>query len=127
VTGVTNSAGAAGINVAEGAVADIKVTLSNESKTATTVDLTLNSGTADKNVDFTGTQVDIVLSNGTVLKDVAVASDGSFQVSLPAGQTDFTVKVQTTQDTIFEGDETFTVTAKTPTQSTAQMGTVTIQ
>uniref|UniRef100_UPI0014854B8F hypothetical protein n=1 Tax=Vibrio tasmaniensis TaxID=212663 RepID=UPI0014854B8F len=55
VTGVTNSVGVAGINVAEGAVADIKVTLSNESKTATTVDLTLNSGTADKNVDFTGT------------------------------------------------------------------------
>ncbi|EAQ51519.1 Calx-beta domain-containing protein, partial [Vibrio sp. MED222] len=127
VTGVTNSAGAAGINVAEGAVADIKVTLSNESKTATTVDLTLNSGTADKNVDFTGTQVDIVLSNGTVLKDVAVASDGSFQVSLPAGQTDFTVKVQTTQDSIFEGDETFTVTAKTSTQQAAESGTVTIQ
>ncbi|MFA0724150.1 hypothetical protein AB4574_23530, partial [Vibrio sp. 10N.222.49.E5] len=69
----------------------------------------------------------IILGDGTELKDVAVASDGSFQVSLPAGQTDFTVKVQTTQDSIFEGDETFTVTAKTPTQSTAQMGTVTIQ
>ncbi|WP_170965089.1 hypothetical protein, partial [Vibrio tasmaniensis] len=88
VTGVTNSVGAAGINVAEGAVADIKVTLSNESKTATTVDLTLNSGTADKNVDFTGTQVTIILGDGTELKDVAVANDGSFQVSLPAGQTD---------------------------------------
>ncbi|MFA0706611.1 hypothetical protein AB4653_12830, partial [Vibrio sp. 10N.222.48.A3] len=76
---------------------------------------------------FTGTQVTIILGDGTELKDVAVANDGSFQVSLPAGQTDFTVKVQTTQDSIFEGDETFTVTAKTPTQSTAQMGTVTIQ
>ncbi len=126
VTGVTNSAGAAGINVDEGAVADIKVTLSNPSKTETTVELTLSSGTAEKNVDFTGTKVTIILGDGTELKDVAVADDGSFQVKVPAGQTDFTVKVQTTDDTIFEGNETFTVTAKTPEQSTAQTGTVTI-
>ncbi|TLE35838.1 type I secretion C-terminal target domain-containing protein [Vibrio cholerae] len=126
VTGVTNSAVAAGINVDEGAVADIKVTLSNPSKTETTVELTLSSGTAEKNVDFTGTKVTIILGDGTELKDVAVADDGSFQVKVPAGQTDFTVKVQTTDDTIFEGNETFTVTAKTPEQSTAQTGTVTI-
>ncbi|MFO4640951.1 Calx-beta domain-containing protein, partial [Vibrio cholerae] len=106
VTGVTNSAGAAGINVDEGAVADIKVTLSNPSKTETTVELTLSSGTAEKNVDFTGTKVTIILGDGTELKDVAVADDGSFQVKVPAGQTDFTVKVQTTDDTIFEGNET---------------------
>ncbi|RGP82405.1 hcalcium-binding protein [Vibrio cholerae] len=126
VRGVTNSAGAAGINVDEGAVADIKVTLSNPSKTETTVELTLSSGTAKKNVDFTGTKVTIILGDGTELKDVAVADDGRFQVKVPAGQTDFTVKVQTTDDTIFEGNETFTVTAKTPEQSTAQTGTVTI-
>ncbi|WP_221886671.1 hypothetical protein, partial [Vibrio cholerae] len=80
VTGVTNSAGAAGINVDEGAVADIKVTLGNPSKTETTVELTLSSGTAEKNVDFTGTKVTIILGDGTELKDVAVADDGSFQV-----------------------------------------------
>ncbi|WP_185838533.1 Calx-beta domain-containing protein, partial [Vibrio cholerae] len=67
-------------------------------------------GTAEKNVDFTGTKVTIILGDGTELKDVAVADDGSFQVKVPAGQTDFTVKVQTTDDTIFEGNETFTVT-----------------
>ncbi|WP_185835685.1 hypothetical protein, partial [Vibrio cholerae] len=72
------------------------------------------------------TKVTIILGDGTELKDVAVADDGSFQVKVPAGQTDFTVKVQTTDDTIFEGNETFTVTAKTPEQSTAQTGTVTI-
>ncbi|WP_185837635.1 hypothetical protein, partial [Vibrio cholerae] len=67
--------------------------------------------TAEKNVDFTGTKVTIILGDGTELKDVAVADDGSCQVKVPAGQTDFTVKVQTTDDTIFEGNETFTVTA----------------
>ncbi|WP_185838570.1 Calx-beta domain-containing protein, partial [Vibrio cholerae] len=67
-------------------------------------------GTAEKNVDFTGTKVTIILGDGTELKDVAVADDGGFQVKVPAGQTDFTVKVQTTDDTIFEGNETFTVT-----------------
>ncbi|WP_185837604.1 hypothetical protein, partial [Vibrio cholerae] len=67
------------------------------------VELTLSSGTAEKNVDFTGTKVTIILGDGTELKDGAVADDGSFQVKVPAGQTDFTVKVQTTDDTIFEG------------------------
>ncbi|WP_185837626.1 hypothetical protein, partial [Vibrio cholerae] len=74
-------------------------TLSNPSKTETTVELTLSSGTAEKNVDFTGTKVTSIVGDGTGLKDVAVADDGSFQVKVPAGQTDFTVKVQTTDDT----------------------------
>ncbi|QKU62920.1 hypothetical protein HPY17_06060 [Vibrio cholerae] len=63
------------------------MTLSNPSKTETTVELTLSSGTAEKNVDFTGTKVTIILGDGTELKDVAVADDGSFQVKVPAGQT----------------------------------------
>lgn len=47
----------------------------------------------------------VVHSGGTI----SVAADGSF--TLPAGVTSFTIKVPTTSDAVYEGAETFTLTA----------------
>ncbi|MGL5707789.1 MAG: immunoglobulin-like domain-containing protein, partial [Aeromonas sp.] len=88
--------GVAGDNVAEGSVNTFSVSLSNASTSATTVNLTLAGGTAEKGVDFTGTTVTVVI--GGVSQSVAVAADGRFSVSVPAGTTGFAVKVDTLND-----------------------------
>ncbi|MGF1770510.1 hypothetical protein L4D06_24405, partial [Enterovibrio makurazakiensis] len=73
--------------VSEGDDATFTVTLTNASTTNTTVSLTLAGDSADKNVDFTGTTVTV---NGT---EIPVAADGSFTVSVAAGDTAFNVVV----------------------------------
>ena len=101
----------AGDSVAEGSANTFSVSLSNASTSATTVNLTLASGTAEKGVDFTGTTVTVVI--GGVSQTVAVAADGSFSVSVPAGTTGFAVKVDTLNDTTYEGNEQYSLTAGT--------------
>ncbi|WP_270688922.1 retention module-containing protein [Aeromonas sp. D3] len=100
-----------GDSVAEGSANTFSVSLSNASTTATTVNLTLAGGTAEKGVDFTGTTVTVVI--GGVSQSVAVAADGSFSVSVPAGTTGFAVNVETLDDTTYEGNEQYTLTAGT--------------
>ncbi|MFR9721504.1 VWA domain-containing protein, partial [Aeromonas diversa] len=85
------------------------VSLSNASTSATTVNLTMANGTAEKGVDFTGRMVTVVI--GGVSQSVAVAADGRFSVSVPAGTTGFDVKVATINDTINEGNEHYSLTA----------------
>ena len=67
----------------------------------------LRRGGADAN-DFTNTDKSawtVVYSGGTL----AVSSAGVF--TLPAGITSFTVKIPTTSDAVYEGAESFTLTA----------------
>ncbi|WP_042010571.1 immunoglobulin-like domain-containing protein [Aeromonas fluvialis] len=101
--------GVVGDRVAEGNANTFSVSLSNASTSATTVNLTLAGGTAEKGVDFTGTTVTVVI--GSVSQSVAVAADGSFSVSVPAGTTGFAVKVSTINDTSYEGHEHYSLTA----------------
>ena len=101
--------GVVGDSVVEGGGNTFSVSLSNASTTATTVNLTLAGGTAEKGVDFTGTTVTVVI--GSVSQSVAVAADGSFSVSVPAGQTGFQVKVSTIDDTQQESSERYNLTA----------------
>ncbi|EKP0249991.1 hypothetical protein NTJ15_004146, partial [Aeromonas veronii] len=115
--------GVAGDNVAEGSANTFTVTLSNASTSATTVNLTLASGTAEKGVDFTGTTVTVVI--GGVSQTVAVAADGSFSVSVPAGTNGFAVKVDTLNDDTYEGNEQYSLTAGTS-GTPAVTGTATI-
>ncbi|BBU03529.1 hypothetical protein WP9W18E04_08680 [Aeromonas veronii] len=115
--------GVAGDSVAEGSANTFTVTLSNASTSATTVNLTLAGGTAEKGVDFTGTTVTVVI--GGVSQTVAVAADGSFSVSVPAGTTGFAVKVDTLNDDTYEGNEQYSLTAGTS-GTPAVTGTATI-
>ncbi|WP_039850048.1 retention module-containing protein, partial [Grimontia indica] len=112
--------------VTEGDTATFTVTLTNESTSDTTVTMTLASGSADKNVDFTGTTVTV---NGD---EVSVNADGTFEVTVKPGDTEFTVDVITTDNLdadgkpVFESTEDFTLSGKTDSQADAVTGTGTI-
>ncbi|MGQ4530847.1 cadherin domain-containing protein [Vibrio cholerae] len=110
--------------VSEGDSATFDVSLSNVSTTATTVTLTLAGESATKNVDFNGTSVSVII-NG-VSKPVSVNDDGTFSVDVPANTTTFSVSVETTDDDVYEGSESFTLSGKTETQEKAITGTGTI-
>ncbi|EMI4328675.1 cadherin, partial [Vibrio cholerae] len=108
--------------VSEGDNATFNVSLSNASTTETTVTLTLEGGSATAGTDFSDSEVIITYQDGTK-KTVAVNGDGTFEVAIPVGDTTFSISVQTTDDNVFEGDETFTLSGKTATQGTAITGT----
>ncbi|HDY7775583.1 TPA: cadherin, partial [Vibrio vulnificus] len=112
--------------VSEGDSATFEVNLSNASTTATTVTLTLAGDSATAGTDFTDTEVTVTYKDGTT-ETVAVNGDGTFAITVPAGDTHFSVSVQTTDDGVYEGDETFTLSGKTATQSTAMTGTATLK
>ncbi|MGT3829851.1 Ig-like domain-containing protein [Vibrio cholerae] len=111
--------------VSEGDSATFDVSLSNASTTATTVTLTLAGGSATAGTDFTSTEVTITYQDGST-QTVTVNDDGSFSVDVPANTTTFSVSVQTTDDNVYEGGESFTLSGKTATQGTAITTTGTI-
>ncbi|MDV6251127.1 Calx-beta domain-containing protein [Vibrio sp. EA2] len=115
------------VEVNEGESAPLVVTLSNASTTETVVNMTLSDvsaeGGAEDTADYTNTFVTIDFGNGEAPKDVAVNSDGSFEVTVPAVEPGeeliaptFTVKVQTTSDDVYEGPETFELRGSTAAQ-----------
>ncbi|HHP0482861.1 TPA: Calx-beta domain-containing protein, partial [Vibrio campbellii] len=111
--------------VNEGDPATLDVTMNNASTTDTVVSMTLADGTADGGVDYTDTQVTITYTDSST-EVVAVNPDGSFAVTVPAMDTTFSVTMETLNDDIYEGDETFTLSGSTSVQTTPAIGTVTI-
>ncbi|EGR1564812.1 calcium-binding protein, partial [Vibrio alginolyticus] len=85
----------------EGDTANFKVTLSNASEAETQVELGLNLG--DTEAGDLGT-----LEYNTGSGWVAVPNDGV--VTVPAGQTEFDVRIASTDDAVYEGPEDFSVT-----------------
>ncbi|NVC65054.1 hypothetical protein FC652_18220 [Vibrio sp. 05-20-BW147] len=104
--------------VSEGESATFEVNLSNASTTATTVTLTLAGDSATAGTDFTDSEVTVTYKDGST-QTVAVNGDGTFVVTVPAGDTHFSVSVQTTDDGVYEGDETFTLSGYTESQTSA--------
>uniref|UniRef100_UPI002481860B beta strand repeat-containing protein n=1 Tax=Vibrio harveyi TaxID=669 RepID=UPI002481860B len=84
----------------EGDTANFVVSLTNESEAAVQVQLTLNTG--DTGVGDLGT-----LEYNTGSGWVAVPNDGL--VTVPAGSTQFDVRIDTLNDAVFEQDEDFSV------------------
>ncbi|MCR9342412.1 Calx-beta domain-containing protein, partial [Vibrio alginolyticus] len=85
----------------EGETANFKVTLSNASESTVQVELGLHLG--DTEVGDLGT-----LEYNTGSGWVAVPNDGV--VTVPAGQTEFDVRIASTDDAVYEGPEDFSVT-----------------
>ncbi|MCG6337291.1 calcium-binding protein, partial [Vibrio alginolyticus] len=85
----------------EGDTANFKVTLSNASEAETQVELGLNLG--DTEAGDLGT-----LEYNTGSGWVTVPNDGV--VTVPAGQTEFDVRIASTDDAVYEGPEDFSVT-----------------
>ncbi|ELE6601648.1 calcium-binding protein, partial [Vibrio alginolyticus] len=85
----------------EGETANFKVTLSNASESTVQVELGLNLG--DTEAGDLGT-----LEYNTGSGWVAVPNDGV--VTVPAGQTEFDVRIASIDDAVYEGPEDFSVT-----------------
>nr|WP_235695236.1 immunoglobulin-like domain-containing protein [Aeromonas veronii] len=90
-------------NVNEGSNAVFNVSLSNATDAPLVINLGLVYGTAEA-ADVTGMTVSYVDSKGAT-QTLAVDTNGN--VTVPAGVTGLTVTVATTQDSVYEGPETF--------------------
>ncbi|MEI8636726.1 Ig-like domain-containing protein [Vibrio coralliilyticus] len=113
--------------VDEGGTAVFDVTLSNSSELVTLVTMTLANGTAESD-DYTTNQITVNFADGT--STVVNAVDGEFSFEVPAGNSSYTVSVETTDDNIapvYEGDETFTLTGASSSQTGTVSGDATIQ
>ncbi|MBE4256444.1 calcium-binding protein [Vibrio parahaemolyticus] len=117
--------------VDEGQQVSFDVTLNQPTEEETTIDFTLNDGSAvggaasDVGADYVNTTVLITLSDGTT-QEIQVNDDGSFTVSLPIGEESFTVSLDTIDDNLAEGSETFSLSGSTPDQPTPVTGVATI-
>ncbi|WP_273977029.1 Calx-beta domain-containing protein [Vibrio parahaemolyticus] len=117
--------------VDEGQQVSFDVTLNQPTEEETTIEFTLNDGSAvggaasDVGADYVNTAVLITLSDGTT-QEIQVNDDGSFTVSLPIGEESFTVSLDTIDDNLAEGSETFSLSGSTPDQPTPVTGVATI-
>ncbi|WP_407559139.1 calcium-binding protein [Vibrio parahaemolyticus] len=117
--------------VDEGQQVSFDVTLNQPTEEETTIEFTLNDGSAlggaasDVGADYVNTTVLITLSDGTT-QEIQVNDDGSFTVSLPIGEESFTVSLDTIDDNLAEGSETFSLSGSTPDQPTPVTGIATI-
>ncbi|EJG1646534.1 calcium-binding protein [Vibrio parahaemolyticus] len=115
----------------EGQQVSFDVTLNQPTEEETTIDFTLNDGSAvggaasDVGADYVNTTVLITLSDGTT-QEIQVNDDGAFTVSLPIGEESFTVSLDTIDDNLAEGSETFSLSGSTPDQPTPVTGVATI-
>ncbi|EJC6867271.1 calcium-binding protein [Vibrio parahaemolyticus] len=117
--------------VDEGQQVSFDVTLNQPTEEETTIEFTLNDGSAvggaasDVGADYVNTTVLITLSDGTT-QEIQVNDDGSFTVSLPIGEESFTVSLDTIDDNLAEGSETFSLSGSTLDQPTPVTGVATI-
>jgi Domain of Unknown Function (DUF1521)/Calx-beta domain len=103
----------------EGDPLEFKVTLDG-APAATTVTLNLTSGSATSNVDFSTSGVQASLDDGKTW--VTLTTN---KVLVPAGSTSLLVKVQSIEDSVYEGAaETFNLTASTKVSSASGVGSI---
>ncbi|WP_161569727.1 Ig-like domain-containing protein [Veronia nyctiphanis] len=95
------------VSVAEGSQAISKVTLSETTHQAITINLKLVGKTAEKNLDFSET-LSVNVGNGWQLLD---ASNSVNQVVVPEGVSEFHVKASTLNNSQYEPSETFEIHA----------------
>ncbi|EGU43406.1 putative RTX toxin [Vibrio ichthyoenteri ATCC 700023] len=118
VTGVSEP------TVEEGNIATFDVTLSSSSTTDTTITLTLAEGNATTPEDFDGTELSVQF--GSTTQVLSVGNDGTVQFILPAGESEFDVLVQTTDDNVSDNNEVFMLSASTQYQQGVEEGLATI-
>jgi len=96
-------------------------------KADTPVELTLKNGTATLGTD-TGKPVEISVDGGKTWTEVTPDVNGKFSATVPTGSDKgVQVRVPTVTDSDTEGDETLTLTANTPGQTTPVNGEGTIK
>ncbi|MEL4486109.1 Calx-beta domain-containing protein, partial [Shewanella algae] len=108
-----------GDTVVEGNANTFTVSLSNPSATDTEVTLSLSNGSAIVGTD-TGLTYMVSFDGGTTYTAVTGNT-----VTVPAGATSFLVQVDTINDTIFEGDEDYSLNATANGTGDSGTGTIT--
>ncbi|MGY5728493.1 Calx-beta domain-containing protein [Vibrio chemaguriensis] len=117
--------------VNEGDLVSFDVTLNQPTEdniniTFSLFDQTATGGSTDENgSDYVNESVLITFSDGTT-EEISVDDNGIFTVSVPLGESGFTVSLDSIDDSIFEGPETFTLSGNTEEQSTPATGIATI-
>ncbi|MGP8305081.1 Calx-beta domain-containing protein [Vibrio sp. YIC-376] len=117
--------------VNEGEQVSFEITLDQATEVITDIEFSLGDGSAvggaagEDGVDYVNTTVLVTLSDGTT-QQIQVNEDGTFTVSLPIGEQSFTVSLDTVDDAIYEGPETFTLSGATPDQTSPVTGTATV-
>ncbi|WP_041852956.1 Calx-beta domain-containing protein [Vibrio antiquarius] len=98
---------------------NINITFSLFDQTAT------GGSTNESGSDYVNESVLITFSDGTT-EEISVDDNGIFTMSVPLGENGFTVSLDSINDSIFEGPETFTLSGNTEEQSTPATGIATI-
>ncbi|WP_164673221.1 Calx-beta domain-containing protein [Vibrio sp. ArtGut-C1] len=117
--------------VNEGDLVSFDVTLNQPTEdniniTFSLFDQTATGGSTDESgSDYVNESVFITFSDGTT-EEISVDDNGIFTVSVPLGENGFTVSLDSINDSIFEGPETFTLSGNTEEQSTPATGIATI-
>ncbi|HHX8279007.1 TPA: Calx-beta domain-containing protein [Vibrio diabolicus] len=117
--------------VNEGDLVSFDVTLNQPTEdniniTFSLFDQTATGGSIDESgSDYVNESVLITFSDGTT-EEISVDDNGIFTVSVPLGENGFTVSLDSINDSIFEGPETFTLSGNTEEQSTPATGIATI-
>ncbi|MCR9931997.1 Calx-beta domain-containing protein [Vibrio antiquarius] len=117
--------------VNEGDLVSFDVTLNQPTEdniniTFSLFDQTATGGSTDESgSDYFNESVLITFSDGTT-EEISVDDNGIFTVSVPLGENGFTVSLDSINDSIFEGPETFTLSGNTEEQSTPATGIATI-
>ncbi|MFH4857910.1 Calx-beta domain-containing protein [Vibrio diabolicus] len=117
------------INEGDQVVFDITLNQATEDNTDVTLSLldgTATGGSTDESgSDYVNESVLITFSDGTT-EEISVDDNGIFTVSVPLGENGFTVSLDSINDSIFEGPETFTLSGTTEEQNTPETGVATI-
>ncbi|WP_333913560.1 VCBS domain-containing protein [Vibrio coralliirubri] len=121
------------IEIEEGQSGTFVVELSNRSESTTTIEMSLNDGSAVSvdgqpiEGDFNGSSVVVTFGQG-VDKQIQTVEviNGKFVVSVPDGHESFTVEVVTNQDTHADNNEKFSISGNAPHQQDAVTGVATI-
>ncbi|MFH4802659.1 Calx-beta domain-containing protein [Vibrio diabolicus] len=117
--------------VNEGDLVSFDITLNQPTEdniniTFSLFDQTATGGSTDESgSDYVNESVLITFSDGTT-EEISVDDNGIFTVSVPLGENGFTVSLDSINDSIFEGPETFTLSGNTEEQSTPATGIATI-
>ncbi|WP_282449711.1 tandem-95 repeat protein [Vibrio sp. 1CM2L] len=121
------------IEIEEGQSGTFVVELSNRSESTTTIEMSLNDGSAVSvdgqpiEGDFNGSSVVVTFGQGVDKQTQTVeVINGKFVVSVPDGHESFTVEVVTYQDTHADNNEKFSISGNAPHQQDAVTGVATI-
>ncbi|PFG56202.1 putative secreted protein (type I secretion substrate) [Vibrio sp. ES.051] len=107
------------------------ITLSQPIQDNTNINFSLSDdsatgGSSDQvGVDYIDDTVLVTFSDG-LTEEVQVDENGAFTVSIPSGESTFTVSLDSVDDSVLEGPETFTLSGSTDEQNTPVLGTATI-